>query len=590
MSNVPQPPIERPDIWKYLQGAVVLFLILLAAYAAIETDEFRAVIRGQSEMEMRKLWWIAVPALAIVVVLSSHWVSASRQFQTRQARSKVQQELAQQRLAEARTEKGRREYVLEVIGLGVTVEKYRQGKLWDVLQKGTPYSEIREKDPRKYPWSGIEKDQTTGGREGDTLENGAWQSPDSWGVPVFNAQPPIHNPALADSPLSPTLGLTTAAESNGMVSHLFVAGLAKLEERPDRLLDDVFDFFDKNPDIPYVVLNSDDSSTVRNMFATIEKPRENGYYIPPMPDASVLFLLARRERVDAIRPFVFEDVSNDKSVEYLNSESISRRLFLAYLDLMKSLPRVDPKNTAARQPTISEWLAAAAKFGARPELRGNMPGSYRDLVFHPEHRVPYDWKPTPWFPVPWDKLRLDAFDGLPTMGFIHRPVFVNTSDEHGKPLAKLDQRKKALLAGLQEALLTLPEPERAAAPARVIAGTNNNVEQLLALEGMLHDFAELGGPSIDSGKLDQFTNTDRRLGNTGAATWFVQMGIGVMGSYRAGGVSAAINLRDPHEASIVLISPPSEEKRQAQQQSRGDIFKPRNSPDIDPANYAPPAK
>ncbi|SFM18582.1 Protein of unknown function [Rugamonas rubra] len=541
-------------------------------------------------MEMRKLWWIAVPAFAIVVVLSSHWVSASRQFQTRQAQAKVQYELAQRRLAETRTEKGRREYVLEVIGLGVTVEKYRQGKLWDVLQKGTPYSEIREKDPHKYPWTGIDKDQTTGSRVGDTLENGAWASPDCWGVPVFNAQPEIHNKARVDGPLSPSPGLVAGAESNGMVSHLFVVGPRRYGERPDRLIEEVFAFFDANPDVPYVVLNSDDSSTTRNMFATIEKPREDGYYIPAMPDASVLFLLARRERADAIRPFVFEDVSNEKSVEYLNSESISRRLFLAYLDLMKSLPRRDPENTAARQPTIGEWLAAAAKFSARPELRGNMPGSYRDLVFHHEHRVPYDWKPTPWFPVPWDKLRLDAFDGLPTMGFIHRPVFVNTSDEHGKPLAKRDQRKKALLAGLQEALLTLPEAERTAAPARVIAGTNNNVEQLLALEGMLHDYAELGGPSIDSGKLDQFTNTDRRLGNTGAATWFVQMGIGVMGSYRAGGVSAAINLRDPHEASIVLISPPSEEKRQAQQQSRGDIFKPRNSPDIDPANYAPPSK
>ncbi|SFM18640.1 type VI lipase adapter Tla3 domain-containing protein [Rugamonas rubra] len=590
MSNVPQPPIERPDIWKYLQGAVVLFLILLAAYAAIETDEFRALIRGQSEMEMRKLWWIAVPALAIVVVLSSHWVSASRQFQTRQAQAKVQHELAQQRLAEARTEKGRREYVLEVIGLGVTVEKYRQGKLWDVLQKGTPYSEIREKDPHKYPWSGLEKEQTTGGREGDTLDNGAWRSPDCWGVPVFNAQPPIQNPALADSPLSPTPGLTTGAESNGMASHLFVVGSVKLKERPDRLLDDVFDFFDKNPDIPYVVLNSDDSSTVRNMFAYKRKNTDDGYFIPSMPDASVLFLLARRERVDAIRPFVFEDVSNEKSVEYQNSEGISRRLFVAYLDLKNSLPRVDPENTAARKPTISEWLTAAAKFAARPELRGNKPGSYRDLAFHIKHRVPYDWKPTPWFPVPWETFQLATFDSLPTMGFIHRPVFVNTSDEHGKPLAKLDQRRKALLAGLQEALLTLPEAERAAAPARIIAGTNNNVDQLLALEGMLHDFAELGGPSIDTGKLDQFTNTDRRLGNTGAATWFVQMGIGVMGSYRAGGVSAAINLRDQHEASIVLISPPSEEKRQAQQQARGDIFKPRNSPDIDPANYAPPSK
>jgi hypothetical protein len=81
-------------------------------------------------------------------------------------------------------------------------------------------------------------------------------------------------------------------------------------------------------------------------------------------------------------------------------------------------------------------------------------------------------------------------------------------------------------------------------------------------------------------------DTDLRLGNTGAATLFVQMGIGVMGSYREGGVSAAINLRDQNEASIVMISPPSDEQRQKQQHSEGgDIFGSHITPAIDPANY-----
>jgi hypothetical protein len=53
----------------------------------------------------------------------------------------------------------------------------------------------------------------------------------------------------------------------------------------------------------------------------------------------------------------------------------------------------------------------------------------------------------------------------------------------------------------------------------------------------------------------------------------MQMAIGVMGSYRAGGPSLAVNLRDPHEATFIFISPPSEEKRKAQQESRGDVFR-----------------
>ena len=63
------------------------------------------------------------------------------------------------------------------------------------------------------------------------------------------------------------------------------------------------------------------------------------------------------------------------------------------------------------------------------------------------------------------------------------------------------------------------------------------------------------------------------------------MAIGVMGSYRDGGVSAAVNLRNPQEASIVLVSPPSEEKRRTQKHPNGgDVFA-RWHPAIDPANY-----
>ncbi len=537
---------------------------------------------------MSKLWWFVVPVLAVPLIFVGNWVMASNEAKARQAEAKVQAELAQRQLAEAHSERGRREYVLEVIGLGVTVEKYRQGKLWDILQTGSPFVSIREKDPKKYPWTGIDKDGLTGGREADTLENGAWDSVDCWGVPVFNAEPPILNKTEGDTPLSPVAGLVASAESNGMATHLFVVGPRQFNERPDRLLEDVFAFFDANPDIPYVVLTSDDSSTVRNMFAEVEKPREDGYYLPDMPDASTLFVLARRERVDAIRPFVFEDVSNDASVYEQNRDGISRRVFLTYLNLTKTLPRSDPESLA-RGPLIDEWLAEAAKFSVRPDIRGTGQTSFLDRHLHTKPHPPLDWKPTPWFPVPWETFQLATFDRMPTMGYIHRPVFVNTSDEHGKPLADRELRKKALLTGLHDALLTLPEAERAAAPARIIAGTNNHPEQLIALEGMLHDYSAQGGPTIDTGKLEQFINTDRRLGNTGAATWFVQMAIGVMGSYRAGGISAAINLRDPHEASIIFISPPSQEKRDAQQKSRGDIFRPRNSPAIDPANYTPPA-
>jgi hypothetical protein len=64
------------------------------------------------------------------------------------------------------------------------------------------------------------------------------------------------------------------------------------------------------------------------------------------------------------------------------------------------------------------------------------------------------------------------------------------------------------------------------------------------------------------------------------------MAIGIMGSYRQGGISAAVNLRDKDEATIVFISPPSDEKRKNQYHARGgDVFRHSVAPAVDPANY-----
>lgn len=374
-----------------------------------------------------------------------------------------------------------------------------------------------------------------------------------------------------------------------MSTSLFVAGPRRFSERPDRILDDVFDFFDANPDIPYVVLNSNDSTAVRDRFQPSDSPPllTDGYYVPSMPDTASLFILARRERVDPIRPYAFEDIDDFRvPMDILNRDGVSRRLFLGYLDLMKSLPRADKRAIRGRFPTVAEWLDYAAQFSLRPEIRGTGNLSYFDREFNAKHRPPLDWKPTPWFPVPWSKSQLVMFDQMTTRGFVHRPVFVKTTDEHGKPLKRV-AREKALMEGLREALRTLPEAERARAPARVIAATNHQTSQLIALEGMLRQYAEEGGPEIDSGRIDQFVNIDRRLGNTGAATLFMQMAIGVLGSYHAGGPSLAINLRDPAEATFIFISPPSEEVLERQKQS-GDVFRPVGSLPVDPANYAPP--
>ena len=99
------------------------------------------------------------------------------------------------------------------------------------------------------------------------------------------------------------MGLAGGAISSGMAWHLLVIGPRRFGEHPDRILEEMLAFFDANPDVPYIVLNSNDGMGPRdsNRPAGTPKLLKDGYYIPEMPDVSTLFVLARRERVDPIR-------------------------------------------------------------------------------------------------------------------------------------------------------------------------------------------------------------------------------------------------------------------------------------------------
>lgn len=578
-------PVQQPKLWKYFLGAVVALVFLIPMWTAfvMTVVQPESLMMQEQTMSNRILWWVAGPVAVVALILGTRWVMASNKVATGPKHVQTQMHLTD-------NEKSKREYVLEVIGLGVTLDQYRQGALWDVLQKGSPFVTIREQDEKKYPYSDMDKVGRGGSRGGDSLENGALYTPMYYGVPVFDAEPPVFNSRMVERPNAPLMGLAGGAVSSGMAWHLFVIGDRCFGERPDRILEQVFAFFDAHPDVPYIVLNSEDSMGTRNLYRPDDTPPllKDGHYIPEMPDASALFVLARRDRVEPVRPFAFEDVSPEKSVDELNQYGVARRLFLAYDELERAVPHPDKDDESSvythRPPLVAEWLPAAAKFAQNPGIRST---SMLDAVKPWHHHIPKDWKPTPWFPIPWNKDQLATFDKLPTLGFIHRPTFVKFTDENGKALTRKDQREKVLQAAWKDALLTLPEAERPKTPARIIAATGGQADQLVALHSLMSAHAARGGPEIDSGTSKQFIDTDKRLGNTGAATLFVQMAIGVMGSYRDGGISAAINLRDKNEASIVFISPPSAEKRKNQTHptGAGDVFSHKGRPAIDPENY-----
>jgi len=585
-----------PKLWKYLLGALTALLFLIPLWTlfvarVIQPESF--IFNQEQSMNNTWMWpvvkWgVLLPTAVVGLLFGARWSMASKNVQTKPPQA---QQIAV-------SEQAKREYVLEVIGLGVTLDKYRQGKLWEALQAGSPQATIREQDKQKYEWSADDKRGLGGGRGGDSLENGAQYTPMYYGVPVFNAEGPILNPARAEKPTSPLLGLAGGARVSGMAWHLFVIGPRRFDEHPDHILEDVFAFFDANPDVPYIVLNSDDGMGPRDSYrpaGTAELLRD-GYYIPEMPDSSALFVLARREGVDPVRPFVWDDPDNKflqnvfrwmygelmAAVPHPRRQQLNRTPAQVGADMI----RRENNEPVERPPLVTEWLEATAAFAQRPDIRGSGVTGMLDDLNPFSHHPPKEWQPTPWFPIPWNKNQLATFDRLPTLGFIHRPTFVRFADEQGKPLTRRDEREKALQAGWQAALQTLPEAQRASALARVVVATGGSTEQMIALHGTLNAYAASGGPELDSAKSTQFIDTDKRLGNTGAATLFVQMAIGVMGSYRDGGISAAINLRNPNEASIVFVSPPSDEKRKTQTHPNGgDVFAHRGTPAIDPNNY-----
>jgi hypothetical protein len=235
MNASAQHAAKGPVVWKYLLGAVLALFIVVPLWMALDLTVLHPDSIDQPEITMKKLWWFGVPVMLVAVLFGGgRWVMASQQAQVRQAQFRLETEKAERVLAEGRAEQGRREYVLEVISMGVTLDKYRQGRLWDALQSGNAYTSIREKDPKKYPWGETDKLEMMGGRGGDTLENGAGYTVMDWGVPVFNARPACHSLENADTPLTADSGLVAGADSSGMASHLFVVGPRRFEDRPDQ--------------------------------------------------------------------------------------------------------------------------------------------------------------------------------------------------------------------------------------------------------------------------------------------------------------------------------------------------------------------
>ncbi|WP_091797554.1 DUF2875 family protein [Burkholderia sp. WP9] len=169
--------------------------------------------------------------------------------------------------------------------------------------------------------------------------------------------------------------------------------------------------------------------------------------------------------------------------------------------------------------------------------------------------IPQGFKPNPWVPVPWTDWQLKEYDNAPVLAHLHRPIEINLSDTNGQPLKKAERIAK-IREGWAQAQATLTTGD---VPSRIFYDTGSMPGALPLLVQSLHDNAQ----HIDLDDPKDAFDMARRIGDTGVSSQWVQIAMALMRGYGDGKTSAAIDMRDPLRASIIMVTPPAEASRKA---------------------------
>ena len=409
---------------------------------------------------------------------------------------------------------------LDVLGVGLSVEMFRQAHAWVEMQR-RPKKSILPEDLRVYETNYTMKDLISEKRSTDTLEWGASRFVEQWPIPSVSIWAHCYDPETPDSSFG---GKTTYDFFNNRVDrlrmpagmhHHQIASLGSiLLNDPEDVLERAFRFFEENPEVPAMLLYASDGDMIRRFTGDVsrrpyveEGPRRFG----AMTESMVALVLARRDRVDALRFFV-PNSDGDRNAQY----------FVAR----------DRQLNAAR---------AAARAAGQPEPT--------QLVF----------KPSRFLPKPWTAEQLSQFDRLPTIAVVHRPVRVTyRKDKQGKPtfdpaqkasLMHEQEQQAAFKVGLDAALREIPGGK----PARMFYDTAGPATGRHVVPLTVAAYHSL--PGFDLFKPEQGYDIYARLGNTGAASPFVQWALAAIAGYQKKDASMTVNLRQSDEATITVVTP-----------------------------------
>ncbi|RBG00793.1 type VI lipase adapter Tla3 domain-containing protein [Xanthomonas oryzae] len=431
-------------------------------------------------------------------------------------------------------------YVLEVRGLGLAVGDYYQTVWQAIREDDDAFKSVLPQDPKYYdPNTRIGSASLAAGT---SFGDAAKEAVERWPLPVIILGPPT---TINDgSTMANEIALDRQSESLGLTLFLWQedANVASAQATLERL----FQFFDQHPDVPEVLLVSNDSEADRYGWESPGMPkRPAGIHVPLMPDSMVALLVARSDRVDRlVRPYAVDvdDGINKDDTQY---------------DIIKLWNFFWEKRDAFDEKFERELKAKGVKLPDGPGVPkadwwiAQLPELWKQI----SNKGPGEFKPSPYLPVRWARWQVQQFDESPLLGYLHRPVHVPLTDEQGKPLKRAGQ-VEALRKGWAQAVSALPEDAK---PTRVFYDTSLDREWVIPLTQALHGNAE--GIELD----DKHEGYDigRRLGNTGVSSALVQIALGIVSGYDDGRTSATVNLTPDGYAGIVMVSPPDEASKAA---------------------------
>lgn len=563
----------RPEsiaLWPY-------FLLLIAAvitwgvylHFSLKPD----VIVTQSGTLLEKLAYYFVPPLIALLVLytghSAYRDSQQQAWDGQQAAKLAEIEKQKQAVLSAEEkEKQRQQFTLEVVGSGLAIESLRQMKIWELIEQAPPHTDTYVVPEKRYG-NNIAYSDAGGKRSDDVLQYGAFWFTEKWPIPTMSAIP--------ESAISFKEDLAAGKHpatfrSSTLTWHKFAGVDFEPSGVSDRMLPEIFKFFDDNSDAPALYMDSYDGEDTRDRRVRgYEKfpdlvPAEAFTHTKAMRTAAYVGLMfARRERIEWLKPYAevgVKDKSGKHDMFSGPNEYFSRGEYYVQDGIIPAWPAWAKGLPEGNNSMIPFWDKAAAP------------------------KTPF--KPTKWIPKPWRRGQIVMFETLPIMGRVHRPQTVDyrapkdqtypqfrrpASTPAPKPVSGKERERLFALAWAA-ALKTLPEGQQPArlfhnlGPSPMKAAPNN---QPLPSDPKWFTPLAIALNTTDTDiTAEEMYNLPKLLGEMGAATPFVSISVALMAAYRLDQPMAVVNFH-PEGATILMITPPTQEERKQKHPGRNAI-------------------